>query len=425
MPLFKLIRKKNIIDKAALYSILQLLIRALSGPMSIFLIAKNLTVDQQAIYYIFISVSSIQWVFELGMSTCLIQVLSGEKDKERIINYLKFGSFYFSICSIITFILMTVYCFWVIGLDSNVSWIYSWFLYAISISSAIILNVLVITEESRGSIELVYKSKFIASIFQSFVLITSLYLGLSLYALGISGVSFSIILLYLLRNNVKDILSNLIHTKYIDLKSTFLILMPFQSRTAIVWISGYLYWNFYNIYIYKYISVDLSAQFGLLNAALGAISFSMIALLQTKRSSITKSIFSGQKNKTINAFLYTILLGVFGYFVLSISFISLSEIINIGDRIFSGILLISFVILRMLSMLLEFNLIYLRCFRCEPLAKITVIAYLIIPLSSIISFELFGHEGLFILPILFHVVFYIIACVKASFFIKRFKLIND
>ncbi|WP_370552963.1 hypothetical protein [Edwardsiella tarda] len=418
----KLLNIIKVVDKTSIYSMSQLLIRALSGPASILLIAKNLTIDQQAIYYIFISVSSIQWVFELGMSTCLVQFLSGEKDIKKTNDYITFGFYYFSLCSIITLIATSIYCYWVLGAKDISYWLLPWFLYATALAGTILLNIQLVTEESTGKIENVYKSKFIASVFQTIVLLGSLFMGGHLYALGLGGLTYMIVLLYLLRHQTLYILSLVSKFNKSNISRTFKKIMPFQSRMALVWISGYFYWNFYNIYIYKYISIDLSAKFGLVNAALSAISFAMIAIFQTKRSNISKLIFSREKEKTSRIFYNSLSIGSFGYISLSVIFILLSMIMSIDTRLLSGILLLSFIVLRFLSMLLEYVLIYLRCFRCEPLSNITTFSYIIIPISSVLSYNIFGSVGIFAIPLFCHFIFLFISVMKAVKFIKRFKI---
>ncbi|MDX5561065.1 hypothetical protein J5I77_26160, partial [Escherichia coli] len=51
-------------------------------------------------------------------------------------------------------------------------------------------------------------------------------------------------------------------------------------------ITGYLYWNFFTIYFYKYVSVDLAGKYGASNTIFGAISLAMLSILQTKRALI-------------------------------------------------------------------------------------------------------------------------------------------
>ena len=420
MPSF-LSNRIKVIDKTALYSIAQLLVRALSGPLSILLIAKNLTIDQQAVYYIFISIAAVQWIFELGMSTCLVQVISGEDCQSKTNNYLTFGGVYFLLSSVATLVFTTLYCYWVLGEKDLEVWFIPWLVYITSLAGTILINIVLIAEESTGKRKSVYQAKFYSGVFQSTILLFALYLGGGLYALGLGGWAYVVLLSFILRKQVRYISSLFDEIKRENLKNTFKELIPFQSRTAIVWISGYIYWNFYNIYIYKYISVDFSAQFGLVNAALSAISFAMLAIFQTKRSDISKSIFSNRKNETKEVFTNAIIVACIGYIILSLFFVYLSELISISERLLSGEVLWTFITLRFLSMILEFILIYLRCFRFEPLSKITVFSYVLIPISSILSHFIFGYKGLFVIPIFLHAIFLYISFSKAKRFIDNFE----
>ncbi|MDA5215387.1 hypothetical protein O3H37_25060, partial [Escherichia coli] len=63
-------------------------------------------------------------------------------------------------------------------------------------------------------------------------------------------------------------------------------IVKFQVKLSLVWITGYLYWNFFTIYFYKYVSVDLAGKYGASNTIFGAISLAMLSILQTKRALI-------------------------------------------------------------------------------------------------------------------------------------------
>lgn len=410
----------KIIDKASVYAILQMAIRVFSGPMSIYLIATKLPIEQQAIYYIFISVSALQWVFELGMSTCLIQRLSGERCSEKVKSLINVGTGYFLLSSIITYLAMTLYCFWVLGSSNETDWLSSWLLYASTVSLIIVSNVLFLIEESQGSREYAYKSKFYSGVLQTVFLISSLYLGAGLYSLAISGAVYILSLCFLLRGSFVRLRSSLESYDLIEVKSAFKEILPHLTKTSFIWVSGYFYWNFYNVYIYKYVSIELSAQFGLSNAILSAISFAMIAFLQTKRTNIGELIFDGKKEQTYKLFFGATGLAIFTYSLLSIVALYIIFQLGLEERVLTGEFLYSLVVIRLVALMFECLLIYLRCFRDEPLVKITTIFYVLIPASAVLSNIMLGVESLLLIPIVLHCVLLLSSIGRSKRFVQNF-----
>ncbi|HIF9240953.1 TPA: hypothetical protein ACX6RC_003523 [Photobacterium damselae] len=313
---------------------------------------------------------------------------------------------------------MTVYAFWVLDNKDNGEWIYSWLLYSIPICIGIFLNFVLIYKEGCGYVNVVYRYKLILGIFQSLVLLLSLYFGAKLYSLGFSAITSVFLLLLFFRSDLFYLYKEIRRTTIKEIKIVVKKILPFQIKLSIVWISGYLYWNFYNIYLYKEISIELSAMYGITNAAIGAISFAMLSILQTKRNSITDIIFNSRINATYSIFFKSIFIGVLGYILLSIIFLFICFVFHIEYRILPLSYASSFICLRLLILINEYILVYLRCFREEPLAFITVFNYVLTPLSSILSVYIFGVDGFFVFPIISQSIFLVISIYKAKVFVS-------
>ena len=68
------------LDAAVIYSSLSKILSGFGGFLTVYLIAKKLTLVEQGYYYTFISVLYIQVFFELGLNSIITQI-----GKERMI----------------------------------------------------------------------------------------------------------------------------------------------------------------------------------------------------------------------------------------------------------------------------------------------------------------------------------------------------
>lgn len=61
-------------SRGLLFVLMQRLWQALAGVVTIFLIAHTLSPDMQGWFYTFVSIASLYTLFEMGLSTAIIQV---------------------------------------------------------------------------------------------------------------------------------------------------------------------------------------------------------------------------------------------------------------------------------------------------------------------------------------------------------------
>lgn len=408
---------KNIISKhkSAIYSILSVFLRVFTGPVSILLISDIFTIKEQAVYYVFLSIASIQWIFELGLSTCLIQKIASTDDENSKASLIKFGFLFFSLSSILLFITMQVYAHWTFSELSSDLWLGPWVFYSVAVSINVVFNIFLIVEEANGSPEYLYFTRFLGGLLYSVTLIVTIYMGFGLYSLFLSQISLLFVYFFRLKRNSENILFSIMK---IDIKKVFIevkSILPFQFKLSLVWISGYLYWNLYSIYLLKFSTIELSAQFGATNAIISALSFASISILQTKRTNVSRKIKNGEN--TLDVFFESILLASL-FYILSCFFIYniiTYEVIINNERFLSGVMLISYVVLRFFSMMIEMNFIYVRCYNDEPFYKITMVFYSITPLLLFLPVNI---EHVFIAPLL------TIFCMSLFYFCKTLKYVK-
>ncbi|ELJ8615022.1 hypothetical protein RUK64_003407 [Vibrio cholerae] len=364
--------------KSAIYSIMSLGLRLLTGPLSILLITTKLSPFEQGIYYTFIAIASIQWVFELGISTAIVQHLSSNRIGGRLINaYVTFAFIFLSLSSFLLFFALLWYAFYLFqSLETNL-WLFPWAIYALFISINVLNNIILIYEESRGNPETAYRTKLYSGIAYAVSLIGCLLLDLGLYSLGIAQLSifFSVICV-----NYKNYIFVAESYKRSSRKTIAVVcikLYKFQFKLSMVWILGYFYWNIYTIYIFKFVSVEVAGKYGAANAVLSAISIAMASWLNTKRSIIGRYISDKKYQLAENIYKQCLVIGLLGYSAVSILFLMFiySGWLGFDNRFLNIDILIIMVLMRFAILWQECILIYLRMYKDEPLYILTVINY--------------------------------------------------
>lgn len=392
---------------SALYSVLSNFLRIFTGPVSIFFVVSKLTIVEQTIYYNFITISAIQWIFELGLTTSLIQMLCSEKKRSLKISKINFGVIFFSISSSLLFLSMVVYAKWLFsGIDKDI-WFLPFLLYATGVFLNINCNILYIVEESTGSIHKTYRVKLISGVLYSLALLLSLYFDLNLFALGIAQLFMFLVSIYTLRSRVKMIL---IYIKLFNLSKVVdsaRNIIKFQMKLSAVWLIGYLYWNFNAVFFLKFTTVNFSAQYNSTITVFNAIATSLAALIITKRAVFGRMISSRRfielKRLAFESFILMSLL----YLIISIIafFVILLLPSNIATRFYPTEVLTSLVVLRFAMMIYDSILIFLRCYQDEPFFYQTIILYILMPITTVISYVYMGSNNTFLLPMLMHVIF--------------------
>lgn len=415
LPIPIRVQSKVTLHKAAIFSMIAFMCKLLVGPLSILLIATKLSLATQAIYYTFLSISAIQWVFELGVSTALVHHLSTlDKNSTKFKNIVQLGGVFYTVISLALFGIMFFYAQWVFTNTNSDEWQSAWLFYSIFICLNIANNFILIVEEGKMNPTKVYFTQLISSLAYSLTLLLSLFVGAQLYSLGIAQVFLLLSTMYLMKKEYLSLITTCLkfskHAIYHSAKEVF----NFQYKLSLVWITGYLYWNFYTIYFYKYVNADFAGKYGATNAVIGAISLAMLAFLQTKRSLLSNLVSDAKIQNTFPILRESFIYSIIGYVVLSGLFIFfLFTLFHfLTPRFLDLFYIISIIILRLVIMLHEFILIYLRTFKDEPLYKWSIFNYLLTPFLVIAIYHLNLERYIFL----------IIATTQVIFLLKYIQL---
>ncbi|MGK4303399.1 hypothetical protein ACSMFS_05940 [Shewanella xiamenensis] len=366
----------KISSKPAIYSMFSLFIRMFAGPLAIVFIATKLTLTEQGIYYTFISVGAVQFVFELGFSTCLVQFLAGSKSNRHKYSFIKFGLIFYCAAISLMFITILVLANYLFA-DLMYEWHLPFYFYLLSLILTVAANFFLVIDEGNIKVNAVYKTKMVSSIFYTITLIFSLYYEFGLYSLSISQFMLAIIILARHHKVIKILLISAKVKNSEKLSVVSKTVFTFQYKLAIVWVFGYLFWNSFTLYFFKFESPDIAGKFGATNNVLNSLAFASASWLQTKRSIIgsfnaNNNVFIGAKLALKSSFFSLITFGLTGVaFVFSIVWVP--EILSSRFLEYGACFL--FLIYRFFVLIQELILIYTRMFKDEPFYLFTALNY--------------------------------------------------
>ncbi|HGX0086754.1 TPA: O81 family O-antigen flippase, partial [Escherichia coli] len=169
-------------------------IRVFLGPITLLVLAKNLSTEELGFYYAFFSLTAMAQLLEVGMSSVLKQYYShsyaihdiSEKNI-KISNYFNFSIYWYLILSILFFILGGGVSY-VMFNDYNgiVNWKLPWFfLLFVSCTNLLVLPLNAMLDGTQRQ-QLLMKANIVSQLMIAISLWLTIYLGLGLYSLGLS-----------------------------------------------------------------------------------------------------------------------------------------------------------------------------------------------------------------------------------------------
>jgi Polysaccharide biosynthesis protein len=253
------------IDRAIAYTIIGKGFQVLAGPITIILIAKFLSPEEQGFYYTFASVVSLQIFFELGLSFVILQFASHEKAeliwigrrtldgnplaKQRLSSLVKLTIKWYGIIAVLMILILLPagIIFLSTGrITSDLSWKIPWIIMIVSSSGMLFLSPLLSLIEGCGLIAEIAKMK----IYQNLIGNLGLWIGLSLEAKLFSASIPNIIGIILIGSWIyrkfKHLFTDLLNYSgaHLNSKENTKIswrreIFPLQWKIALSWLSGY------------------------------------------------------------------------------------------------------------------------------------------------------------------------------------------
>lgn len=413
--------------------VLQRLWQGVGGILTVIFIAHFLTPEKQGWFYTLISIASLSFVFEMGLSTALIQISAhmftkmrwlsdGRVEGENGKTFLSFFITSFRVYVLLSILFFTIVFF--IGffifkaktLTETGNWLMPWiFLMLATAFNMITVPFLAVTEGS-GETHEVYLIRLLQGILGSVLTWLTLFFHGSLWAASmpsIASLSVACIWIFFKKNNLLKLgLSKSRIENQFDWKSE---LWPLQWRIGLNWISVFLTSQICTPFLFYFQSPKIAGQLGLsftIINMLGLLSQSWII----RRIPIMSNAVANKEWKLLDKLFkkdlqYSLLVFIFGaFFILAgHQFFSYTSYIDrvLDFELFFGLLVFTFFNYINISLSIQ-----IRSFKKEPLVWVSLFGAFFIVINTWITAKAFSVNEMILGMVLIQILFIF----PASFF---------
>lgn len=327
------------LDQAIVYVLAGKLISILSGLSIILLIPHYLSDELQGYYYTFNSVVALQIIFELGLSTVIIQfashemaalkydfnrrLLTGdERNKQRFLSLIRLSvKWYGAIAVLILLVVGPIgYVFFLSELNAGINWSSAWLTLTIATAINVSLISIVSIAEGCGLIVKVNKMRAIQAAIAAVLSIVFIVSDHGLYATAAIAISGSVVfLIFAIRyfsQSIRQAFHNQ-HKRKITLTqiSWRKEIFPMQWRIALSWMSGYFIFFVMTPISFKYFGSVFAGKLGMSLTLCNMIMATGLAWISTKYPKWGRMISLGERQQ-LNASYRSSMLQSTGFVVL-------------------------------------------------------------------------------------------------------------
>lgn len=302
-------------DRAIAYTIMGRSWSAMAGIITVLLIARFLTPNEQGYYYTFSSLVALQIIFELGFSFVVLQLAAHERAQltflpdgrvegnpvahARLASVLQMSVRWYSIAGLLmaTALLPAGLHFFGVHQPAGavVVWRLPWCLLVVAAMLAFQIDPVFSFLEGCGYITQVAHRRLIQAVLGSLLAWTALIAHHGLYSpamviLGQVLVGFVYLLFAHVGRLLKDLLLYPVGENHVGWRRE---IWPFQWRIAISWLCGYFIFSMFNPVLFAYQGPVAAGRMGMslaISAALGAVA---VAWMSTKASPFGNMIAHG------------------------------------------------------------------------------------------------------------------------------------
>ena len=277
----------NTADKAVVWSFFTLVARFIKGPITVFFVVRYLDLQQQGIWYAFLSLGALSVFAELGFTRIVSVFVSHEKHSLHERCGFLFGKkshldklwslvgyslkMYLFIVPIAVVLLIVVGYFFFIDYARDI--FYVWVIFSILTGFNLFLSLLQSIFIGLDNVELANKNIVTGTLLSGIVTWVSLAGGLLLWSLPISILFSVVISLFLLWRRTKRLVFQYFKNSGKCKVKWAKEIIPLQWRYAVSFISGYLSFQLYVPTIFHFEGAEKAGQFGL--------SYAFVSILLT------------------------------------------------------------------------------------------------------------------------------------------------
>lgn len=403
-------------EKAFFWGFAEKISRSITGPISLIFVAIFLDLKSQGYLFTFISLLTIKFVLELGLTQIIITFVAYEKNslsfhkfflKGKFNSYLRLKNisrysihwfFWASIIYILIINLIGYFLFSNSG-DPISYWLYPFLLLCLFSSIEIFFIPFYAIKEGLAEIEKVYKFKFFKTIFFLLAYLTFLSIGAGLWSFSIAyffNIFIDIIFIFKSRVFFYSIYRNAKVNKIrLNWKKE---IFPLQTKIAIGAVSGILSFSIFTPFSFSLLGPEVAGKVGLTLAIVTGISTLSVvpSLISSQRIA---SLVEKKEIKKLNHLIFRLLSISIIIHLISLAglilffFFLKSSFPFILDKVVDPISFLYFFFAMMLSLISSPFSIFMRAHKEEPLMWLSVFTGVAISFSCYFGMYYNGAMG--------------------------------
>ncbi len=416
---FKEISAKVGWDSAIAYTVLTRVVQSVVGIMTLFMITLFFDKNEQGYFYTFLSILSIRFFFELGLTSVLTQYvahefahLSWKNESElvgneyylsRLASIIQLSIKWFVSISVILFIVLLTagkIFFSEFNKELNIEWQMPWLVLSISTSVMLLLDLFFAVMEGLGKIEQITKLRLIQQLINLFCIAILIIADFKLLSNGLALlISTGIIIIVLFLSGHIKIIKNLwiAETKWkVNYRKEIL---PFQSRVALGNISNYFIFQLFNPLLFATQGPILAGQMGATQTCLSGVSAIASSWMSTKVPFFSLLV-AKRKFKLLNLLfkknlIISFIVCLAGLAFFNIALLALKEYFpEMSNRFLNFIPVVFLSLTQLANVIGSAQGYYLRSFKKDPFFVSAIVIGVLTGLSTIISSKYFGINGI-------------------------------
>jgi hypothetical protein len=411
------------LDRAIMFTVTGRFWAAMAGLITILLIARYLTPNEQGYYYTFTSIVALQVVFELGFSFVILQLAAHERAQlilspdgsvegdavahSRLASILqKAVRWYFVAGLLMTLVLLPVgFHFFRSHQNAGtvVGWIIPWCLLVIASMLAFQIDPVFSFLEGCGFIVDVARRRLYQAVLGSVLAWVALIAHHGLYAPAMIILGQVLVgVVYLLFSNLSRLLKNLyfypVGHNYVGWRNE---IWPFQWKIAVSWICGYFIYQLVNPILFAYQGPVQAGRMGMSLSIAGAIGSVAMAWMSTKSSPFGRLVARQEYAKLDKIFFRTFWQSTILYGIGALTF--LLALVYCGHsypklamRVVPPWAFALLLLTMCATHIASCQALYLRAHKREPFLVITVIGAVLGGCMTVIVAKLYGVNAVIV-----------------------------
>jgi O-antigen/teichoic acid export membrane protein len=408
------------IDRAVGYTVIAKGWTALSGIVSLVLLTRFLSPDEQGFYFTFVDILALQIFFELGLSTVVMQFASHERAQlnwtadgrlegdaqalQRLGGLLRLSLLWYAVVSLLVLLVVLPTGLVFFGTHAprghTIAWQLPWLWIVIVTACTLAISPLMALLEGCGLVAEIAFVLMTQSVVGSLLFWLTLVLHWGLFTAPVTNTVFLLALALWLWRRKRAVINQLLRTpggpRPLDWKRE---VWPFQWKIAVSWLTGYFIFKLFDPVLFAYGGAAAAGRMGLCLNVMSALAAISLAWITTKSAPFGSLIARGEFDELDRRFFpslrQSLLVVATGGLLFWCAAYYLHTIHHpLGLRLLDPTPLALLVGSTIINHIVISEAIYLRAHKQEPFLAISVLNGCLVGLSTLVLGRLFGALGM-------------------------------